>query len=127
MDVHRELGPGLFESVYESCLAYELEQRGLHVERLKVLPVQYKGLLLSQGFRLDLLVERAVIVEIKSIERLDRVHESQLLSYLKLAGCDVGLLINFNVPMLKRGIRRLVRNWHPKNHSSALPKLPRFA
>jgi GxxExxY protein len=127
LDVHRELGPGLFESVYENCLAHELEQRGLGVERQKVLPVHYKGLCLSQGFRLDLLVEGAVVVEIKSIEKLDRLHEAQLLSYLKLSGCSVGLLMNFNVPLLKRGIRRLVRNWHPKHEPSALSSLPRFA
>ena len=127
MDVDRELGPGLFESVYENCLVHELEQRGLRVERQKVLPVHYKGLCLSQGFRLDLLVEGAVVVEIKSIDRLERIHESQLLSYLKLSGCQIGLLINFNVPLLKRGIRRVVRNWHPKNEPSALPSLPRFA
>jgi GxxExxY protein len=119
IDVHRELGPGLFESVYGACLAYELEQRGLKVERQKALPVCYKAILLEQGYRLDLVVESQVVVELKSIERLQSVHECQLLSYLKLSGHRLGLLINFNVPVLRHGIRRLV-NKLPETGSSAL-------
>ncbi|MBI2887761.1 MAG: GxxExxY protein [Chloroflexi bacterium] len=108
--VHRELGPGLLESAYEACLAYELTERGLLVERQQELPVIYRGMRVDCGYRLDLLVERAVVVELKAIERLERIHEAQLLSYLKLSGCRVGLLFNFNVAVLKAGIRRLVNN-----------------
>ncbi len=110
IDVHRELGPGLLESAYEACLSWELVERGLAVERQKELPVRYKGVHVNCGYRIDLLLEGCVIVELKAIERLDRIHESQLLSYLKLSGHRVGLLINFNVPILKRGIKRLVNN-----------------
>jgi GxxExxY protein len=105
------LGPGLLESAYEACLAFELAQRGLKVAQQKPLPVVYKDVRLDCGYRLDLLVENTVIVEIKAIERLMPIHEAQLLSYLKLADCRVGLLINFNVTLLKRGVRRLVNNF----------------
>lgn len=108
MAVHRELGPGLLESTYEACLAYELIERGLAVERQKELPVMYRGVKLDCGYRIDLLVEGAVVVELKAVERLEPIHEAQLLSYLKLSGCKVGLLINFNVRVLTHGIRRLV-------------------
>ncbi len=110
IEVHRELGPGLLESTYEACLAYELVDRGLRVERQKNLPVQYRGMQLDCGYRIDLLVESLVIVELKAVERLEPVHEAQLLSYLKLSGAPVGLLLNFNVTQLRRGIRRLVNN-----------------
>ncbi len=123
IEVHRELGPGLLESAYESCLAYELHLRGLAVERQKVLPIQYKSVLVEQGYRVDLLVEKAVLIELKSVEQLTRIHESQLISYLRLSGCPIGLLINFNVPILKRGIRRLTRE--RAADSPALPNLPR--
>ena len=106
--VHRELGPGLLESAYEACLAYELAERGMAVEQQKALPVKYRGVKLDCGYRIDLLVEGKVIVELKVVERLEPIHEAQLLSYLKLSGCKVGLLINFNVKVLKNGIRRLV-------------------
>jgi GxxExxY protein len=106
--VHKELGPGLLESAYEACLAYELTDRRLAVERQKALPVKYRGVQLDCGYRMDLLVEGKVIVEAKAVERFDPIHEAQLLSYLKLSGCKVGLLINFNVKVLKNGIRRLV-------------------
>lgn len=106
--VHRELGPGLLESAYEACLAYELADRGLAFERQKALPVEYRGVKIDCGYRLDLLVEGKVIVELKVVDRLEPIHKAQLLSYLKLSGCKVGLLINFNVIMLKNGIRRLV-------------------
>jgi GxxExxY protein len=108
MAVHREFGPGLLESAYEACLAYELVQRGLKVERQKALPVIYHGVQLDCGYRIDMLVEDQVVVELKAVERLEPIHEAQLLSYLKLSGCKVGLLINFNVKVLKNGIRRLV-------------------
>ena len=106
--VHRELGPGLLESAYEACLAYELAERGLKVERQKPVPLSYRNVALDCGFRMDLLVEDRVIVELKAIEQLHPVHEAQLLSYLRLAGCKVGLLINFNVTTLVGGIRRVV-------------------
>ena len=106
--VHRELGPGLLESTYQACLMYELVQRGLLVEKEKPMSVTYKGTVINCGYRIDILVERRVIVELKVVERLEPIHSAQLLSYLKLSGCQVGLLINFNVPMLRDGVRRLV-------------------
>lgn len=112
--VHRELGPGLLESAYEACLAYELVERGLHVEKQKALPITYRGINLDCGYRLDLLVENAVIVELKAVERLEAIHEAQLLSYLKLSQCPIGLLLNFNVIELRQGIRRLVHNFKEK-------------
>ena len=123
IEVHRELGPGLLESAYESCLAYELQVRGLAVERQKVLPVRYKSVLVEQGYRVDLFVEKSVLVELKSVEQLTRIHESQLIAYLRLSGCPIGLLINFNVPILKSGIRRLTRE--RGSNPPALPNLPR--
>ncbi len=106
--VHRELGPGLLESTYEACLTYELIDRGLAVERQKQLPVNYRDKRLDLGYRIDILVEEAVIIELKAVERLEPIHQAQLLSYLKLSGCRIGLLINFNVRVLKDGIRRLM-------------------
>jgi GxxExxY protein len=108
IEVHRNLGPGLFESTYEACTAFELTQANWEVERQKVLPIVYKGLQLDEGYRLDLLVAKTVIVEIKAVSALAPIHEAQLLTYLKLTGLRVGLLINFNVPLLKDGIKRLV-------------------
>lgn len=108
IDVHRALGAGLLESAYEACLAYELAERSLKVEQPKPLPLVYKAVRLDCGYRLDLLVDDCVIVEVKSVDALEPVHTAQVLSYLKLSGCRVGLLINFNVQVLKRGIRRLV-------------------
>ena len=108
MAVHQELGPGLLESTYEACMVFELADRGLAVEQQKPLPVQYRDVKLDCGYRLDLLVDGRVIVELKAVEKLEPIHEAQLLSYLKLSGCKVGLLINFNVRVLKLGIRRLV-------------------
>ena len=107
IEVHRALGPGLLESAYAACLAYELRERGYKVLQEVPLPLVYKEIKLDCGYRLDLLVNDAVIVEVKSVERLAPVHEAQLLSYLKLADCKIGLLINFNVKMLKYGIKRL--------------------
>jgi len=111
IEVHRALGPGLLESAYEACLAFEPAQRGLQVEQQKPLPVLYREVKLDCGYRLDLLVEEAVIVEVKAVDRLMPIHQAQLLSYLKLSGCKVGLLINFNVKVLKDGIRRVVNNF----------------
>jgi len=111
ISVHRELGPGLLESAYEACLVYELASQNLKIERQKSLPLRYRGIQLDCGYRLDLLVEESIIVEIKAIEKLEPIHEAQLLSYLKLSKCPVGLLINFNVKVLKDGIRRLVNQF----------------
>jgi len=109
--VHRALGPGLLESAYEACLTFELTQRGLKVEQQKPLPVVYLEVKLDCGYRLYLLVEEAVIVEIKAVDHLMPIHQAQLLSYLKLSGIKVGLLINFNVRLLKDGIRRVVNDY----------------
>lgn len=106
IEVHRYLGPGLLESAYELCLLYELERLGLRVERQKGLPLVYKEIGLEIGYRIDLLVEGLIVVEIKAVENVLPVHEAQVLTYLKLSGCPLGLLLNFNVPLLKDGIRR---------------------
>lgn len=110
IEVHRALGPGLLESAYEECLCHELSLRGVRFERQADLPVQYKGLRLDCGYRLDMLVDKAVAVEIKAVEALAPIHEAQLLTYLKIGGWHVGLLLNFNVPVLKNGLRRMVLN-----------------
>ncbi|MFZ1809444.1 MAG: GxxExxY protein [Cyclobacteriaceae bacterium] len=106
--VHRELGPGLLESSYEECLYYEMIQSGLMVEKQRALPLVYKNVKLDCGYRIDLLVEKKVIVEIKSVESLNDIHLAQVLTYLKLSKCKLGLLMNFNVVLLKDGIKRLV-------------------
>jgi len=106
--VHRELGPGLLESAYETCLKYELGQQGVRVQSQVPQSVVYKGIYLDCGYRLDLLVEDLVIVELKAVESLHPIHDAQLLTYLKLKKLWLGLLINFNVPILKNGIKRLV-------------------
>jgi GxxExxY protein len=110
--VHHELGPGMLESAYEACLAYELIVRGRSVERQKPLPVVYRGLTLDCGYRLDLLVSGVVVVEVKSVERFERVHAAQLLSHLRFSKSKVGLLINFNVKWLVQdGIKRVVNGF----------------
>ena len=106
--VHRSLGPGLLESVYQVCLDYELRKRDVDVEREVVLPVAYDGVRLDAGLRLDLLVGRLVVVELKAVEALLPVHKAQVLTYLKLTGHRLGLLINFNVPLIRDGIKRIV-------------------
>lgn len=106
--VHTILGPGLLESVYEICLLHELTKSGIHAERQVPLPVVYDGLKLEAGFRIDVLVERQLVVELKASEVLLPVHQAQVLTYLKLSGYRLGLLINFNVGMLKDGVRRVV-------------------
>jgi GxxExxY protein len=108
IEVHRALGPGLLESTYEMCLCRELSLRGLRFERQVPIPADYKGVKLDCGYRADLVVQSAVLVEIKAIDSLLPIHDAQLLSYLKLGGWKVGLLINFNVGLLKHGIRRRV-------------------
>lgn len=123
IEVHRELGPGLLESTYEACLAYELVERGLKIERQKALPVTYREVHLDCGYRIDLVVEDLVIVELKVVERLLAIHEAQLLSYLKLSGAPIGLLLNFNVTELRRGIRRLVNNLREKSPPRSLRSL----
>jgi GxxExxY protein len=108
IDVHRALGPGLLESAYETCLSFDLVERGLRIERQRSLPFVYKGSRLDCGYRVDLVVEEAVIVEVKAVEQLLPIHAAQLLSYLRLSDLPVGLLINFDVTALQRGIRRVV-------------------
>lgn len=107
IEVHKILGPGLLESAYEECLCHELSLRRIPFERQKPLPVAYKGIRLECGYRLDLLVDSMVVVEVKSVEQLLPVHKAQMLSYLKLGKWSIGLIINFNVDVLKHGIRRL--------------------
>ena len=107
--VHRVLGPGLLESAYEQCLAHDLRLRGLSVRRQVVLPIEFEGLRLDAGYRLDLLVNDAVIVEVKSLEALSRLHEAQLLTYLRLSSYRLGYLLNFNAVQLRQGLRRFVR------------------
>ena len=108
LKVHKQLGPGLLESAYEECLYYELIKRELLVEKQKTLPLVYEEVKLDAGYRIDLLIEKKVIVEIKSVEALNDFHLAQILTYLKLSGCKLGLLINFNVALIKQGIKRVV-------------------
>jgi GxxExxY protein len=110
MHVHSELGPGLLESAYRACVAYELRSRGLAVETEVALPIMYRGVRIGIGYRLDLLVERAVVVELKVVRHLHPIHEAQLLSYLRISGKQLGLLINFHVRYLKDGIKRMLHN-----------------
>jgi GxxExxY protein len=110
IQVHRTLGPGLLESAYEACLAFELIDRGFKIEQQKPLPLVYRQVRLDCGYRLDLLVENRVVVEVKAIDQLAPIHQAQLLSYLKISNYKVGLLINFNVRVLKSGIIRMVNN-----------------
>lgn len=108
IDVHRELGPGLLESTYEQCLAYELNRAGIPFKIQQLLPVKYKEIILDCGYRIDLFVDDRLIVELKCVEQLLKIHEAQILTYMKLLNVKVGLLINFNVEVLKKGIRRFV-------------------
>lgn len=108
IEVHRILRPGLPESAYEACLCHELTQQGISFERQKPLSVTYKGLRLDCGHRLDILVENLVVVELKTVEKIQPIHEAQVLTYLKISGLWLGLLINFNVPLFKKGVRRIV-------------------
>lgn len=108
--VHRTLGPGLLESAYQKCLDYELRKMGLRVECELTLPIQYEAVKIDAGYRIDMIVEELIIIENKTVERLLPIHEAQLLTYLKMRGCRLGYLLNWNVPMLKEGIKRLVNN-----------------
>ncbi len=108
IEVHRALGPGLLESAYETCLCHELTLRSIPFERQLQLPVEYKGVRLDAGYRIDILVDKLVIVELKAVDSLAPIHEAQLLTYLKLTHLWLGLLVNFNVPILKHGIKRMV-------------------
>jgi GxxExxY protein len=109
IEVHRELGPGLLESAYEECLAHELRQSTLNFARQKPVPVTYKGLELDCGYRIDLLIEDRLVIELKSVEELIPLFDAQVLTYMKLADKTIGLLINFNVPALRLGLKRFVR------------------
>ena len=108
LKVHKTLGPGLLESAYEECLFYELKKSDLKIEKQKALPLVYEEVKLEVGYRIDIIIENKFIVEIKSVELLNDVHLAQLLTYLKLANCKLGLLINFNVKLLKDGVRRVI-------------------
>jgi len=110
LKVHKALGPGLLESAYEECLFYELKQEGIQVIKQKPLPLIYNEVKLEIGYRVDLLVENKVIIEIKSVETLNDIHLAQVLTYLKLSDCKLGMLINFNVTLIKNGIKRVVNN-----------------
>lgn len=110
IEVHRHLGPGLLESAYEECLCRELAIRGLSFERQKPLAVLYKDVKLDCGYRLDIVVERLVILELKAVDRIEPIHEAQLLTYLRLSNLKLGILLNFNVSIMKNGIERLVNN-----------------
>jgi GxxExxY protein len=119
IEVHQALGPGLLESAYEECLAYEMQVRGLTFMRQVSLPVAYKGVNLDCAYRLDFLVENSVVLELKAIEALLPIHTAQVLTYLKLGGWTIGLLLNFNVPILRNGIKRLVLNYNESSAPSA--------
>jgi GxxExxY protein len=111
IDVHRALGPGLLESAYEECLCYELSEAGVGFTRQTHLPVAYKNVKLDCGYRMDILVDESVIVEVKTVTQLIPIHTAQLLSYLKMSGVRVGLLLNFHVPVLKTGLKRIVNDY----------------
>ena len=110
LKVHRNLGPGLLESSYEECLFYELNKSGLFIERQKPLPLIYEDFKLDIGYRVDLLIEKKLIIELKSVDALNDIHFAQLLTYLKLSNCKLGLLINFNVTLIKNGIKRIANH-----------------
>ena len=110
IEVHKALGPGLLESVYEACLCRELDLRGVAYERQKPLPVRYKGLELDCGYRMDVLVEQVLLLELKASESIEPIHKAQILTYLKMATLQIGLIINFNIEVLKDGIVRIVNN-----------------
>lgn len=110
IEVHSNLGPGLLEKTYEECLCIELENNGLKYECQKLVPIIYKGKEIKDAYRMDILVENGVIIELKAVEKIDKVHKAQLLTYLKLTNKEIGLLINFNVSLLKDGIHRIINN-----------------
>ena len=108
IEVHKHLGPGLLESAYEECLCREMSLRDLPFERQKAVPVEYKGVKLDCGYRLDVVVDKLVVLELRAVNALESIHDAQLITYLKLTGLKLGMLINFNVPVLKNGIKRIV-------------------
>ena len=120
IEIHRTLGPGLLESAYEECLCYELKEARLSFRRQVLLPLNYKGVRLDCGYIMDVVVEDLILIELKTVERILPIHEAQLITYLKLSGHSVGLLMNFNVALMKSGIRRLVNMFH---EISAPPRL----
>lgn len=120
--VHRSLGPGLLESAYQACLAYELRKRGLRVQTEVLLPVVYDGLQLDAGYRIDILVEDRVIIENKAVAKLLPVHQAQLLTYLKLRDCRLGYLLNWNVHLMKNGIKRMVNKLEPQTTTNEAPQ-----
>lgn len=122
IEVHRTIGPGLLESAYEECLSPEMRIQGLKFQRQPPLPVVYKGVTLDCGYRLDFVVEKAVVLELKAISVIEPIHEAQLLTYLKLGGWSVGRLMNFNEPVLRHGIKRIVLNYVEPSASSATPR-----
>jgi len=124
IEVHRQLGPGLLESSYEECLCFELLQLGVAHERQVALPIVYKGHRLDAGYRIDLVVERTLIVEVKSVDQLARIHEAQVLTYLRLSGFETALLIHFNAVLLKNGLRRFAQSSSARSASSAVDLLP---
>ena len=111
--VHKTLGPGLLESAYQACLVYELNKRGLSIEVQKPLPIIYKSIKLDAGYRIDILVENKIIIELKAVEALNDLHLAQVITYLRLSDNRLGFLINFNVKLLKQGLRRVVNNYKP--------------
>lgn len=120
IEVHRHLGPGLLESTYQTCLFHELTNAGLHVQQQLPLPLIYKDINMEIGYRLDMLVENNIVVEIKSVEALNDIHTAQVLTYLKLSGADIGLLLNFNVTKLVTGIKRLISKTKAGNDVTGL-------
>ncbi len=110
LEIHKALGPGLLESSYEECLFYKLKQSNLYVEKQKSLPLVFENVVMEIGYRVDLLVEHKVVIEVKSVEAINDVHLAQVLTYLKLSNCKLGLLINFNVALMKQGVRRIALN-----------------
>ena len=110
LKVHQNLGPGLLESAYQECLHYELKKSGLQIEKEKPLPLIYEGVKLEVGYRVDILIENKLVIEVKSVEALNDIHLAQVLTYLKLSNCRLGMLINFNVTLIKNGIKRVVNN-----------------
>ena len=109
--IHKTVGPGLLESAYEACMAFELTSQGIQTERQKPLPLQYKGVRLDCGYRLDMLIEGKIILEIKAVAKLDPIHDAQMLTYLRLTECPIGLILNFNVVKFKDGIKRVVNGY----------------
>ena len=110
IEVHKQLGPGLLESAYQNCLSYELNKIGLSIQTEKAMPIVYKEIKLNHGYRIDILVQNRIVIEVKTVEAINEIHEAQILTYLRLGGYPLGLIINFHTTMLKNGIRRFINN-----------------